>query len=130
MKLILITLVAVVVGMMVACGENAPPTPSISEAEAIGRVKEFLGAKPYLRGGSCLALLRQHEKGPFTATVGDDGIWTVQWRVEDTWRKEPEHRNDRGRTTRYYLWDVYPETLVVNRTDTNPPWGVPTNGCP
>jgi len=48
MKLILITLVALVVGMMVACSYEPPetptavPPPAYSDAEVIGAVKGFL----------------------------------------------------------------------------------------
>ena len=51
MKLILITLVAVVVGMMVACEEKAPPTPSgpmYSEQEAIAMLMAHLQPKMFV----------------------------------------------------------------------------------
>ena len=46
MKLILITLVAVVMGMMIACSSEptATPPPAFSDAEAIGPVKQHLRA--------------------------------------------------------------------------------------
>jgi hypothetical protein len=58
MKLILITLVALVVGLMVGCSSApvAPPPPAYSDAEVIGAVKGFLngsgmadGCKYYAR---------------------------------------------------------------------------------
>ena len=44
MKLVLIMLVAVVVGLMVACGEKTPPSPEYSKSEVIGAVIEHLTA--------------------------------------------------------------------------------------
>jgi len=76
MKLTLITLVAVVVGMMVACSSEpaAPPAPSypqISEDEAIALVKQHLRLMPMGKAYNCLGFLtkddRYRESSPATA---------------------------------------------------------------
>ena len=91
MKLILITLVALVVGLMVACSsEPAPPTntppPAFSDEEVIGAVKGHLlgpGMEPYCeaysrRGYLNAATVRQDPSNPdkYLVTGGMGGTWT------------------------------------------------------
>jgi len=114
MKLILITLVAVVVGMMVACSSEpaAPPAPSypqISEDEAIALVKQQLQLMPMVSGITCLGFLtkddRYRESSPATAVERDRGSWEVTWKID--W--------DGPIAT--FKWMVYPTTKAVNRID-------------
>ena len=91
MKLILITLVALVVGLMVACSsEPAPPTntppPAFSDEEVIGAVKGHLlgpGMEPYCeaysrRGYLNAATVRQDPSNPdkYLVIVDGGGAWT------------------------------------------------------
>ena len=120
MKLILITLVAVVVGMMVACSSEpaapaapaatpAPSHPQISEDEAIALVKQHLRLMPMGKAYNCLGFLtkddRYRESSPATAVERDRGSWEVTWKID--W--------DGPIAT--FKWMVYPTTKAVNRID-------------
>ena len=101
MKLILITLVAVVVGMMVACmAENAAmPPPNvflISEDEAVALVEQHL-EKIQAGGANCLNLLKQDLDGAPTAVKLEQGNWNVTWHP--------------------FQWTVYPATKAIKVKD-------------
>jgi hypothetical protein len=107
MKLILITLVAVVVGMMVGCSSEpaATPTPSypqISENEAIAMVKQHLQLIPVGKT-HCLAFMQsdQYLTGlEFTGKPERDGVWIVK-------------NVPLGNRQWFYTWKVYPTTGTV-----------------
>ena len=112
MKLILITLVAVVVGMMVACmAENAAmPPPNvflISEDEAVALVEQHL-EKIQAGGANCLNLLKQDLDGAPTAVKLEQGNWDVTWHP--------------------FQWTVYPVTKTVKVKDYSPSQGI--GPCP
>jgi len=124
MKLILITLVAVVVGLVaLACTATptATPTPkypTIPKNVAIGLVKEHLGMKP-LKNLSCFAWMEHENPGaPFGATKNSDGTWEVVWTVKDM--------GDESRS-QIYRWQVYPDSMSVVRIDNTANWYM---GCP
>ena len=99
MKLILITLVALVVGMMVACSSEpaapaataapvAPPPPAYSDAEVIGAVKAHLMAPGMdsvctmvardITGTKINVTVRQDPSNPdkYLVMFGSGGSWT------------------------------------------------------
>ncbi len=132
MKLILITLVALVVGMMVAC-ESASrtsmliPTPSgpmYSEEEAIAVLKEHLQTKSYPRarqGVTC-----------FTMIDGEADFWSANYDIEGRrWdvsvgaqsamsRLEAELGGTPEPTSERYTWSVYERTKSIVATGDDP----------
>jgi hypothetical protein len=119
MKLILVTLVALVVGLMVACGEKPPPTPSypqISEDEAVAIVKQHL---QLISVGKthCLAQMQSnnYQTGiEFTGKPERDGVWIV--------------KNVPLRLQWFYTWKVYPITRTVELIERMPDYHPKT--CP
>jgi hypothetical protein len=109
MKLILITLVAVVVGMMVACGEGDTPqptasSPKLTEKEAVALAKISVVGKTWIAWAgknkgkpvSCEDALRGEE---FDAKFDDKRlVWTVttadtdfgQWEVYEKFLDSPK----------------------------------------
>jgi hypothetical protein len=115
MKLILITLVALVMGMMVACGEKTPPTPSypqITSAEALALLNQTLRGHQLVNRHTCYYYLTEHltEASPPTTVEKDRGTWEVTWEIY----------SDIGVTVTY-KWNVYPTTRSIARTDNNGP---------
>ena len=118
MKLILITLVAVGVGMMVACGEKAPPTPSypqISENEAVALVKQTLRGQLTPNGKTCYGFLNDYltEVSRASAVEKDNGRWEVTWEIY-----KDAYDRSKNKTAKY-KWMVYPTTRAIERIDNN-----------
>ena len=128
MKLILITLVAVVVGMMVACASTpaapaASSGPMLSEAEAIAVVRYHMALKnlPALNSDgtfNCGASLDAREKltanrrkgTEWVARYSGDGVWKVQASYEERYSERHPWEIDT------YTWDMYEKTESVVNT--------------
>jgi hypothetical protein len=128
MKLILITLLGLVVGLMVACGEKTPPTPSypqISEDEAIALVKQTLRGHQLGNGRTCYYYLAEYltEASPATGVEKVKGTWEVTWEAYTVSQRDGYVQSD----TVKYKWIVYPTTRSIARTDNNGPG---YGGCP
>ena len=128
MKLILITLVALVMGMMVACGEKTPPTPSypqITSAEALALLNQTLRGHQLVNRHTCYYYLTEHltEASPPTTVEKDRGTWEVTWEAYTVSQRDGYVQSD----TVKYKWIVYPTTRSIARTDNNGPG---YGGCP
>ena len=139
MKLILIALVGLVVGLMVACGEKAPPTPAgpaYTKAEAMAVLKEHLQSKmfpgePY----PCLLVVDEHASNPsnyWVASYDTDGsLWNITIKSQAPKQpkqpkqpqqpqqpEQPEQPEQPG--TKYYTWSVYERTGSIVATGDDP----------
>lgn len=129
MKLNLITLVALVVGLMVGCSSEPTPTPTpsgpmYSKAEAMAVLKEHLQTKmfpgePY----PCLLVIEDNIRNP--NSVPWDASYNKHQRLwEVTARKEPKATglsfSERLLATKYYAWSVYERTGSIVATGDDP----------
>ena len=134
MKLILITLVTVVVGMMVACESasrtsmfiptTTPPGPMLAEAEAIAVVKDYLGLKN-IGKMNCLAYTSVRDPR-WSARYDGDGVWkvkvdtvdeTVAYKVGQGGTYTAEQLRQRSKHPG--KWDLYEKTQSVVVTSDN-----------
>ena len=120
MKLILITLVALVVGMMVGCSSEpaatpAPSYPQISENEAIALVKQTLRGQLTPNGQTCYGFLNDYltEVSRASAVEKDKGSWEVTWEIY-----KDAYDRSKNKTAKY-KWIVYPTTRAIERIDNN-----------
>ena len=143
MKLILITLVALVVGLMVACSSEptATPTPSgpmYSEEEAMAVLKEHLQTKmfpgePY----PCLLVVDAHSSNPsnyWVASYDTDGrLWNITIKSQEPTIPSPTFDlqsllvggptpapHPKQPKTEYYTWSVYERTGSIVATGDEP----------
>ncbi|MBL15910.1 MAG: hypothetical protein CL767_01810 [Chloroflexi bacterium] len=133
MKLILITLVAVVVGMMaLACSSEpaATPTPAgpkYSKAEAIAVLKEHLQTKMYQGQGRqypCLLVIEDNIRNPNSVTWDAD-YKSYQHLWEVTAIKAPPKDTGLSSTERflaikYFSWSIYERTGAIVATGDDP----------
>jgi hypothetical protein len=148
MKLILITLVAVVVGLMVACESasrtsmfiptTTPPGPAYSEEEAMAVLKEHLQTKmfpgePY----PCLLVVDAHASNPSNYWVAsyDTGgrLWNITIKSQEPTIPSPTFDlqsllvggptpapHPKQPRTEYYTWSVYERTGSIVATGDDP----------
>ena len=127
MKLILITLVGLVVGMMVACSSEpaATPTPAgpkYSKAEAIAVLKEHLQTKMYQGQGRqypCLLVIEDNIRNPNSVT------WSANYDSEGRrWDISVGEQSALSRllggtpkpSSERYTWSVYERTKSIVAT--------------
>ena len=131
MKLILITLVAVVVGMMVACSSEpaATPTlsyPQISKNEAVALLKQTLKEHAIStlsgRQTNCHDIIIHNfgTASPPSAIQKDKGTWEVTWEIYEA-EEHPTYGKTTGRNEipTEYKWTIYPTTRSIARIDKN-----------
>jgi len=140
MKLILITLVAVVVGLMVACSSasrtsmfiptTTPPGPAYSEEEAIAVLQAHLQAKPFPipsgapPGVTCFTQI-DSDLVTWDAIYDDNGrIWNItatraadggSW-AESLFKTPGPPASPAQWEEKHYTWSVYERTKSILAT--------------